>query len=388
MKKLLLTAALGGLFAATAVQAQTSIYICGSTAFRSNAYRAIKAMFDGGAPTLENTGAGTKGAGASQMTFQGTITPLFGANTVTIYCDWTGSAQGVHSITATPGDSLPFLQNATPNGDTTMFNHTADLAFSDVFQATTGFSTPTLTDEQVAIQPFCWVKSSATDARVTNISMQQLKYALAGSCPLSYLIGTTNAADYSTIVYFTGRNKDSGSRLVSLSDCAYSGSVNMYSNILGTPVKMTANQIVNGVNYGPGFSSGGTEAGVIAATPGFNYIGYLGYADARTVVAAGGQILTYNGLLPFTGGSTTTTNGMDVPNFAPVMTGQYSMWGPEHLFINPSGANYTAAFAVYTNIVPFINTDITNTANGFTTAIQISAMGNTTRTSDGGKIAP
>lgn len=390
MKKLLLTAALGGLFAATAVQAQTSIYICGSTAFRANAYRSIKAMFDGGAPTHENSL--TKGAGAGQMTFQGTITPLFGASTVTIYCDWTGSAQGVHSITATPGDSLPFLLNATPDGDTTTFNHTADLAFSDVFQATTGFSTPTLTDEQVAVQPFCWVKSPNTDARITNIAMQQLKYAIVGSCPVSYLIGSTNPADYASTVYFTGRNKDSGSRLVALSDCAYSGSVNIYSNIVisgvANPVKMTISQIVNGVNYGPGFASGGVEAGNVATTPGFNFIGYLGYADARTVVAAGGQILTYNGLLPFKGGSTTTTNGMDVPDFSPVTTGQYSMWGPEHLFINPAGANYAAAYAVFTNLVPYISTDITNIANGFVTAIPVSAMGNTTRTSDGGKIAP
>ena len=385
MKKIMLIAALGGLFAATAAQAQTAIYICGSTAFRSNAYRAIKAMFDGGNPAVNAQG---KGSGAGMMTFQGTIASLFGGNTVTIYCDWTGSAQGVHSLTANPGDSLTFLQNASPDGDTTTTTHTADLAFSDVFQATTGFSTPSLTDEEVAIQPFVWVKSPSTDARVTNISMQNLKYAIVGSCPLSYLIGSTNAADYNTIVYFTGRNKDSGSRLIALSDAAYSGSVNIYSNFLGSPVKMSASQIVNGVNYGPGFSSGGTEAGNIAATPGFNFIGYLGYADARTVVAAGGQILTYNGLLPFTGGSTTTTNGMDVPNFSPILSGQYSMWGPEHLFINPANGNYSAAYAIYTNIVPYINADITNTANGFTTAIQLSAMGNTTRTSDGGKIAP
>ncbi len=386
MKKLLLIAAMGGLLAATTVQAQVSIYIAGSTAFRANAYRVIKAMYDGGNPLVNAQG---KGSGASLMTFQGTMTSLYGAQTVNIYCDWTGSAQGVHTITANPGDTLSYLQNATPDGDTATFTHVGcDLAFSDAFQATTGFNTPTLTDEQVAVQPFCWVKSPSTDARITNISIQNLRYALGGSCPLSYLIGSTNAADYSTIVYFTGRSKDSGSRLIALTDSLYTGSVNMYSNILGTPVKFTANQVVNGVNYGPGFTSGGTEAGVIAASPGFNYIGYLGYADARTVVAAGGAILTYDGGLPFKGGSTTTTNGMDVPDFSPVTTGQYSMWGPEHLFINPAGPNYANTYPMFTNIVSFFNTDVTNTANGFVTAIPIGAMGNTTRTSDGGKISP
>ncbi len=383
MKKLLFIAALGGLFAATAVQAQQSIYVCGSTAFRSNAYRAIKSMFDAGSLSFNAQG---KGSGASLMTFSGTITNLYGNQTVTIYADWTGSAQGIHSLTATPGDNLNFLVNSTPDGDTNLFTHTADLAFSDVFQSTSGFNSPQLTDEQVAIQPFCWVRNPSTPNTLTNVTIQQLRYALGGSAPLSYFIGSTNAADYTNIVYLTGRNKDSGSRLIALSDALYTGSVSMYSNILGTPVKMTINQVVNGVNYGPGFSSGGQEAGNLSLS-GPNMIGYLGYADARTVVASGGQLLTYNGNLPFNGWAG-TTNGFDIPDFTPVTTGKYSMWGPEHLYINPSGANYTTAYPVFTNLVGFINSDITNLANTPITAIPISAMGNTTRTSDGGKISP
>jgi hypothetical protein len=385
MKKILSIATIGALFAAMTVQAQTSIYIAGSTAFRSNAYRAIRAMFDGGQPTSQNTGATANNSGAGQMTFQGTITNLYGNNTVTIYCDWTGSAQGTHSITATPGDSLPFLANAT-QGDTTVVNHTADLAFSDVFQATTGFNSPTLTDEQVAVQPFCWVANPSVPNSVTNITIQQLRYALAGSCPLSYLTGSTNASDYTNIVYLTGRNKDSGSRLIALSDALYTGSVSVYSNFLGTAVKMTANQIVNGVNYGPGFSSGGTEANNLSQT-GPYMIGYLGYADARTVVAAGGRLLTYNGGLPFNGWAG-TTNGFDVPDFSPIISGKYSLWGPEHLFINPAGANFATAYPVFTNIVNYISADVTNVANGFITALPVSALGNTTRTADGGKISP
>jgi hypothetical protein len=386
MKKILSIAAIGALFAAMSVQAQTQIYVCGSTAFRANAYRSIRAMFDGGAPTSQNTSGSANNSGAGQMTFSGTITNLYGSNTVTIYCDWTGSAQGVHSLTASPGDSLPFLANASPQGDTTISNHVADLAFSDVFQATTGFNSPTLSDEQVAVQPFCWVANPSVPNSVTNITIQQLRYALGGSCPLSYLTGSTNASDYTNIVYLTGRNKDSGSRLIALSDALYTGSVKVYSNFLGTAVQMTANQIVNGVNYGPGFASGGTEANNLSQT-GPYMIGYLGYSDARTVVNAGGHLLTYNGGLPFNGWAG-STNGFDVPDFSPVTTGKYSLWGPEHLFINPSGANYANAYPVFTNLVGYINTDVTNTAFGFTTAIQIGALGNTTRTADGGKIAP
>jgi hypothetical protein len=383
MKKILTLAVFGGLLAATTLQAQVSIYVCGSTAFRSNAYRAIRSMFDGGVPTSQNTAGSANNSGAGQMTFQGTITPLFGGQTVTIYCDWTGSVQGIHSLTASPGDSLPFLASAT-QGDTTIVNHTADLAFSDVFQLSTGFNTPALTDEQVAVQPFVWVRSASCPTSVTNITMQQLRFALQGSCPQSYITGNSN--DYGSTLYFTGRNKDSGSRLIALSDCAYSGSYSVYyiSNSIWT--KMTTNQIVNGVNYGAGYSSGSQEAANIALTSGsVGGLGYLGFADARTAVGAGAQIITYNGGLPFNGW-TGTTNGFNSPDWSPVTTGKYSFWGPEHLFINPSGANYANAYPVFTNLATYVDLDVSNTVP--VTAIRISQMGNTERTADGGPITP
>jgi len=379
MKKILTLAVFGGLLAATTLQAQVEIFICGSTAFRSNAYRAIRSMFDGGAPAMSPATTSSSGA----MTFQGNINSMFPSQTVTIYCYWTGSVQGIHSLTATPGDSLPFhtMTDAT-------YNHTADLAFSDVFQASSGFTTPELTDEPVAVQPFVWVRSSNCPTTVTNITMQQLRFALQGSCPLSFITGNSN--DYSSTLYFTGRTKDSGSRVIALSDCAYSGTYNVYSNAFGTWTKFTANQIVNGVNYGPGFTSGGTEAGNLALTSvNGGGVGYLGYADARTAVSAGGtstaQIITYNGGLPFNGW-TGSTNGFDHPDWTPITTGKYSLWGPEHLFINPSGANYATAYPVFTNLATYVDLDISNTVP--VTAIRLSQMGNTSRSADGGKIAP
>ncbi len=379
MKKILTLAVFGGLLAATTLQAQVEIFICGSTAFRSNAYRAIRTMFDGGAPSMSPATTSSSTA----MTFQGTINSMFPSQTVTIYCYWTGSVQGIHSLTATPGDSLPFHYM-----NDTIYNHTADLAFSDVFQASSGFTTPELTDEQVAIQPFVWVRSSSCPTTVTNITMQQLRFALQGSCPLSFITGNSN--DYSSVLYFTGRTKDSGSRVIALSDCAYSGTYNVYSNASGTWTKFTANQIVNGVNYGPGFTSGGTEAGNLALTSvNGGGVGYLGYADSRTAVSAGGtstaQIITYNGGLPFNGW-TGSTNGFDHPDWTPITTGKYSLWGPEHLFINPSGANYANAYPVFTNLATWVDLDISNTVP--VTAIRLSQMGNTSRSADGGKISP
>jgi hypothetical protein len=382
MKKILNLAVFGGLLAATTLQAQVQVYICGSTAFRSNAYRAIRSMFDGGAPTSQNTLGSANNSGAGQMTFQGNITPLFPGQSVTIYCDWTGSVQGIHSLTASPGDSLPFLSSTT-QGVTTTVNHTADLAFSDVFQLSTGFNTPELTDEQVAVQPFVWVRSASCPATVNNITMQQLRSALQGLCPLSFITG--NPSDYSSNVYFTGRNKDSGSRLIALSDCAYSGTYNVYYNSNGTWMKMTTNQIVNGVTYGAGFSSGGQEAANLALASTLGGIGYLGYADARSAVGAGAQIISYNGMLPFNGW-TGTTNGFNSPDWTPTTTGKYSFWGPEHIYINPSGGNYANAYPVFTNLATYVDLDLSTTVP--VTAIRISQMGNTSRSADGGKISP
>jgi hypothetical protein len=160
----------------------------------------------------------------------------------------------------------------------------------------------------------------------------------------------------------------------------------VYSNTFGGWVKFTANQVVNGVNYGPGFTSGGTEAGNLALTStNGGGLGYLGYADSRTAVGGGAQLITYNGGLPFNGW-TGTTNGFLSPDWTPVTTGKYSLWGPEHLLINPADANFANAYPVFTNLPPYIDLDISNTVP--VTAIRLSQMGNTSRSADGGKISP
>ncbi len=257
------------------------------------------------------------------------------------------------------------------------------MAFSDIFQASSGFTSPELLDEQVAVQPFVWVRSTSCSTSVSNVTMQQLRYALQGSCPLSYFTG--NSGDYGSTLYFTGRNKDSGSRVIAVSDSAYSGVYSVYYISNTVWMKMTTNQIVNGVNYGAGFSSGSQEAANIALASTAGGVGYLGYADARNAVGAGAQIITYNGGLPFNGW-TGTTNGFNSPDWSPVTTGKYSLWGPEHIFINSSGGNYASAYPIYTNLATYVDLDIANTVP--VTAIRLSQMGNTSRSADGGKITP
>ena len=72
MKNALTLTILGGLLTTAAVHAQTvNIHIAGSTAFRANAFRAIRAAYDGGAPSSMNPSTAT--TGTSSVTFSGTM---------------------------------------------------------------------------------------------------------------------------------------------------------------------------------------------------------------------------------------------------------------------------------------------------------------------------
>jgi len=167
MKKLLTILAAGGLMAAATVQAQVDIYITGSTAFRANSYRSIRAIYGA---NLTSQNPAHDASAQNQVTFQGTIPSLFGGQTVTIRTGHNGSAAGIQTVAQNL--SINFRTSATA-GDTNMMSHQADLAFSDVFQTTTTFPTPVLVDTNVGVVVFAWVKSSQTPAGVTNITIQQ-----------------------------------------------------------------------------------------------------------------------------------------------------------------------------------------------------------------------
>jgi hypothetical protein len=402
MKKLLTLALVGGIFAATSLQAQVNIYISGSTAFRANAWRAITNLYGGGL-TGQNPGGtvnlATNNSGASLCTLTGTMAAL-GGQTVNVFMSWNGSAQGTHNVVN--NDSISFLTNSftgTTN-DNVQITHTVDLAFSDVFQSTTPYNSTTLVDTNVAVIPFVWVRSKNAPTSVQNITIQQIAECWgAGQMELSLFTG--NNADDTTTLYFTGRNKDSGTRLAAASDFIVSGSPSLYWVTNGNWAPMTANFIANGVNYGPGFNSGSTEAGTangLSAVGANGYgLGPIGYPDARTVVGNGGQIINYNGALPFTGWSAavstngTTANALPTyPDFTPIIKGQYSFWSYEHLFMRPGLSGNIPTF--YQALVSGVDSDLASVeANNSTSlpvlAVRISEM-KVSRSADGGPIHP
>ena len=354
MKQILALITLGGLLAAATAQAQVDIYITGSTAFRANTYRSVRLIY-GGNLTGQNP-ADPNGSGSNSVTWAGTIPALFGGQTVTVRATYSGSAAGIQALTA--NSSLTFLSSSTA-GDTSTTTHTADLALSDVFQSSTLFTTPALTDTNVGVQPFAWVKSSTTSANVTNITIQQLQAFLSGGVmPLSYFTG--NSADAS-LMHLVGRDSGSGTRITAELDALF----------VGTPLLWAPNGSCVWA-LSAGFSSGSGIAGVLNGACSAS-IGYLGIADAKTV-NSGNNVLAYDGAKPFVGLIT-------APDYAPVRRGQYSLWSYEHLFKRTTASANVNAF--YGRLASEIDTDLATS----TTAIQVGTM-LVSRLADGGPIAP
>ena len=357
MKKLLTILTVGGLYAAATAQAQqVDLYITGSTAFRSNTYRSIRALYGANLTGQNPADAGGNASGSNIVTWSGTMS-AFGSQVVMIHASYSGSAAGVQALVQNP--NLTFYASATA-GDGTTLSHTADLALSDVFQSTTAYPKPALVDSTVGVQPFVYVRSAATPTTVTNITIQQLQAFMSGGLePLSYFTG--NAADDSNLMYLVGRDTGSGTRITVERDAL----------IIGSPL-LWAPDATCAWNVSPGFSSGSGIVTVLNGACGAA-IGYLGIADAKNV-NTGANILSYDGVKPFYGPIIT-------PNYTPVLKGLYSCWSYEHLFIRSGAA---------ANVVTFRNslkTEINNDLATSTTAIQVGAM-KVSRAADGGAISP
>jgi hypothetical protein len=403
MKKILTIAVLGGLFAASTLQAQVNIYIAGSTAFRANVFRAVSAAFDGGAPTTKvpsNAGTGT-----GIYTLQGTMTPLYGSQTVTVYASFNGSVQGLEDLLNNTSITFSNL-----NGS--VLSTVPTITFSDVDKVSTLAASAPVTETHVAILPFVYCRNYFTPTTVTNITGHQLSSLWPnGVLKLSFFTGNTN--DDTGVMYVTGRNADSGSRVCGQSDAGFTGAPVFYGfNTTAPNTWAVMNQNLSPAIYGFGYSSGGNEA--IALTnqlAGGPCVGYLGLNDALTVAGdastgsgaknnGGGNcsIIAYDGFLPFNGYSISTSGAPTQvpaqPDFTPIIKGQYSLWSYECMeMLNTHTSDST--YQYYTNMVSGIDNDIlqsevnngNNSTYGPVTAIRLSEM-KVSRSSVGGAITP
>ena len=363
MKKFLSLAILASTLGAGYVQAQTDIYIDGSTAFRKSVYNEMKLLY--GANLTAEAGV-TNDAGGnyvwapvnngnSTWIMTGQMTSLFGGSRIiTVHAAFTGSVQGIHSLYANT-DTQNYLTNTTAVlGSAAPFQaHTATLCFSDVDSSSTPYNLATLTggatELHVAVQPFAWVKSVLCPNTFTNITSQQIQALLAnGQVAMQILSGNTNDTFNVTMV---NRSKDSGTRVTAFADALYVGGAQNYYWSTTNNNWYASNTPLPGAPslYGAGYVGGGDVANAIKYTGAANSnniaVAYLGVSDANGV-NSGANVLNYNGATPSTAikpGNSFSTTSLVFDNTA---NGTYSFWAYECLdfpnTVTASGQNITA----------------------------------------------
>jgi len=228
----------------------------------------------------------------------------------------------------------------------------------------------------------------------------QLAQYLFGSGTIPLATFTGNTADQTKLVYATGRDPDSGTRVTTFAECGIGvfsivkqWRPTTFRNDLGTNDAVTAQQlypvqVINGVSTqfpgNSGESSGGTlraftnktlDASAYSAndpntnaTAGY-YVTYLGTSDAATALTAAVKpavALNWNGV-PFSP--------------AAVQQGQYTFWGYEHLVYRPNLAGTALTFATALK-----NQILGTAAATLAPNVKVSDM-QVSRTTDGGQVA-
>jgi hypothetical protein len=357
--RFILTLAAGLLLAATGTQAQVEIHVSGAVAFRDTSYRTIRALY-GANLASQNPADGPGVSAALKVTYTGTIPALFGAQNVTVRAFYNGANAGIQDLAQ--NRNVNFLAAATP-GDTNTVNLPSDLAFSSVFQQSTPFTSPVLEDIRFGITPVFFVKSTSAPAGLTNITVQQFRTLAAnGAVPASFFTGNTNDTQ---LVYYVSRDPSAGQRTIVQKENGFTANPIFYNWVTNAgepqfvidPTGRNSTQIRDLLNVsGPAIS-------------------YLTGVDAIQV-NGGANILAYNGARAFLGGYTSISN-----NHQPVITGQYSQWGYEHLFIRTTASQPIRDFR--NALITKIDLDLRSSAY----SIPLSRV-RVERTAEGGPVSP
>jgi hypothetical protein len=382
--------ALGVISFASAAQANTVIYLTGSTAARSIVFNAAETA--GQIFTAPATLPAGGNSSSSSIVYEGTIT---GVGVVDLVASFTGSEAGIAAVAgqnltqnvnggtfALPGVPPSFLV-----GPTWTTSHTLpiagdgrgvsvpDLTLADSSQAVsqTPKSLFNLKDYGiVGIVPFTFQKGyEATPDQswndLVNVTTGEANQNLAG--PLVANFYTGNAADSDSVV-IVGRNLGSGTRVNTLLNAQYgiNTPVDQFAYDVSYPTatpgvltfggSFAAGQAIT-ETFNDGFDSGsgvqkvlnvdGTGSGVVL-------VGYVGISDAKNAfnhTSGGGAAayLTYNGVYESDAG---------------VINGSYSFWGQEHLLgtVGQSGVPLTVGNAVASGIAAQLTSSGAGTAAG------------------------
>jgi len=369
------------------------INIAGSTAFSAVSMPAIDTYATGAGYTKVAADSGT--VASAKIALYAKVTPVTNGTKVTITTDvinvhMIGSEGG--TLVASSKNTQPFLpavayttlpaygtiaadSGTAPSAATTM-QANATITFSDVNQAVGRFNTSKASpvkciafpyDEKLGAINFAWV--APTNFPVSNITDRVAQALLQnGHVPLSMFTG--NSADATKGVFVTGRDIDSGTRVLTLTEVGLgaTASVKQYTyDSANNRIVYTAGGTLDGVAYtagNGGYFSGGdlctavgkagaswtgnsptivdggnSNAALSNAYSGACYL--IGYGGTKDIIGKGltaGQYtkaLSYNGVQAFAGSYTFPGTQKDVNGIA---TGSYSMWSVGHLYANPANA--------------------------------------------------
>lgn len=240
MKKHLLIAALAALSIGSA-SAQT-IYITGSTAFRTAANKALFTAL--GTNNIAATDKSARDASdAGNLLFTNVTV---NGSTVDVVVAWSGSELGIRTVAsgtnnlgipfyskakmASNGTTFPAYSMAGGNMNTLVVNSNTilakgDIAFSDTYQGASvypaggvgpdGYTYKSLTGTRVGVVPFTFAGSKGFPVQdITTSIFDDL--AKNGNVTLNQFNGDTNSSGTNAKVWLMGRNPDSGTRVTTL----------------------------------------------------------------------------------------------------------------------------------------------------------------------------
>ena len=409
------------------------INIAGSTAFSAVSMPAIdtyatnagytKVAYDNATPASAKIALYTKVSSATNGT-KVTIT----TNAINVHL--IGSEGG--TLVASSKNTQPFLpltasgsvaadSGTAPSAATTSLAN-ATITFSDVKQAVGRFNTSKASpvkciafpyDAEIGAVNFGWVAS--TNFPASNITDRVAQALLKnGNVPLSMFTG--DPADATNGVFVTGRDIDSGTRVLALTEVGLgaTASVNQYTyDAANNRIVYTAGGTLDGVAYSAGnggyFSGGDLCVAVGKAAASWTngtivdgattntitnpYTGtcyLIGYASTKDIIGKGltaGQYtkaLSYNGAQAFVGSKTFPGTQKLVNGLA---NGSYSLWSVEHIYANPANAPKGTDKTLVTTVADAIKaTTLATTTATFDYGYTALGDLNVTRTQEGATI--
>jgi hypothetical protein len=381
INKLTLVAVASSMLASSAF-AQKTFYMYGSTAYRKATFQALNTLFTAGSFTSLQYDQGTSGGGpvstvttaissptsaelgSTNLIWKGKLV-AFGSQTVTVYCNWAGSVGGIKSLASGPNRNIThYLLDGGSYGS--FSSATNEVAMADCDQTSTLFDNsvdPSFTELNptlVSVLEFIWARGNGTNAffsDITNAPMWALQSLLSqGDIPQGQITG--NPADNSQLIYLTGRDDDSGTRILALADSVYgtSTAVSQYSCPNGGVYAYAS--FGPGDGFGGGYSSGGSVKTALITTRPASYkfdgthesllMGYIAVTDACNVpalsVGAGSNTLSTvtNAAVPTS--QWLSYNGVPWSEKA-IAEGNYSYFGYEHLYTRPDAISDVTTFA-------------------------------------------